>query len=67
MPPTECPKCHADLAYLAPEESIPDPLGFAVDPDDHTVYSRVIGIYDRDKDRTTHWRCPDCNHEWRRE
>jgi len=26
----------------------------------------VIGIYDRDRDRTTHWKCPDCGAEWER-
>ena len=27
---------------------------------------RVIGVYDRNADRTTHWQCPDCKHEWAR-
>lgn len=27
---------------------------------------RIIGIYDRNADRTVAWRCPDCGHEWER-
>lgn len=26
-------------------------------------YSRLIGVYDPDRDRTVAWRCPDCGHE----
>ena len=26
-------------------------------------YSRLIGIYDMERDRTVAWRCPDCGHE----
>lgn len=29
-------------------------------------WGRQIGIYDRDKDRTTHYKCPDCGHIWER-
>ncbi len=25
-------------------------------------WGREIGIYDRERDRTTAWRCPDCGH-----
>ena len=25
-----------------------------------------IGIYDMERDMTTHWKCPDCGHEWPR-
>lgn len=63
MIPLDCPKCKADLAYIAPEESIPDPLGFTPEPE---TFSRVIGVYSRELDRTTHWRCPDCGAEWER-
>lgn len=31
-----------------------------------THFSRVIGWYDRRYDRTTHWVCPDCKHQWER-
>jgi hypothetical protein len=31
-----------------------------------THYSRLIAIYDRDRDRTVAWRCPDCHKEWDR-
>jgi transposase-like protein len=58
--PTHCPHCHADLKG----EPIPekDRHHFGV-----THFSRVIGLYDRSRDRTTHWRCPDCGREWERE
>lgn len=49
---TECPNCHADLSYTRPPSE--------------TVYSRVIGIYDIDLDRTTEWLCPDCGFWWDR-
>lgn len=31
-----------------------------------THFRRCIAIYDRDKDRTVAWRCPDCEMEWER-
>lgn len=57
MPPTECPKCHADLREI---------VVVTGSGGDTWEGSRVIGVYDRDKDRTTHWRCPDCGAEWER-
>jgi hypothetical protein len=32
-----------------------------------THFSRVIGIYSMDEDRTIAWRCPDCGQEWPRD
>lgn len=32
-----------------------------------THYRRLIAVYDRDKDRTVAWRCPDCKEEWPRD
>ena len=29
-------------------------------------FYRCIGVYDMEKDRTTHWQCPDCKHRWER-
>ena len=29
-------------------------------------WGREIALYDINKDRTTAYRCPDCNHEWER-
>lgn len=53
--PTECPKCKADLRQKPP----PHYRG-------RGELSRVIGIYDRSRDITTHWKCPDCGAEWER-
>lgn len=32
-----------------------------------THFSRVIGIYSMDEDRTIAWQCPDCGQEWPRD
>jgi len=53
--PTECPKCGEDLRERWMDVNGQEQEG-----------SRVIGIYDRDRDRTTHWKCPDCGAEWER-
>ncbi len=29
-------------------------------------FDRKIAIYDRDRDRTVAYRCPDCGHQWDR-
>jgi hypothetical protein len=29
-------------------------------------WGRAISLYDRDKDRTVAYQCPDCNHKWER-
>lgn len=29
-------------------------------------WGKKIGIYDMELDRTTHWKCPECAHEWER-
>jgi len=46
-----CPFCKADLRYCHDE-----PEGI--------IYSRMIGVYSRDLDRTVAWRCPDCKVTW---
>lgn len=56
-----CPSCKVDLRG----EPIPE-KDRKYYPKEDPYFYRVIGIYDMDKDRTTAWRCPDCNHEWAR-
>lgn len=29
-------------------------------------WGKRIGLYDMERDMTTHWKCPDCGHEWPR-
>lgn len=29
-------------------------------------WARMIGLYSIDRDCVEAWKCPDCNHEWRR-
>lgn len=54
--PTACPSCGHDLRTEWQN------------PDGQTINgSRVIGIYDRDRDRTVAWQCPDCGERWERE
>ena len=43
-----CPECNSDLCN---RENGPP-------------FKREISIYDRDKDRTVAYRCPDCGFEW---
>lgn len=60
MTPTECPACKADLRGSEIPEEHREAYG------GETHLSHVIGIYSTELDRTTHWRCPDCGHEWER-
>ena len=54
-----CPHCGVDL------QGNPIPK-----KDQHlfgaTHFSRKIGVYDRDKDRTVEYQCPDCGKRWKR-
>jgi len=57
MNPKRCPKCDADFDGGPIPENIRRHY-------DAPRWSRVIGIYDMEKDRTVSWKCPDCSHEW---
>lgn len=55
-----CPLCGADLqGEPIPEES--QHLFGA------THFSRKIGVYDINRDRTVAYHCPDCKGEWSRD
>lgn len=58
---TNCPKCGS----LWHEKRIPEEsrhhFGNA------RFFSRVLGIYDRDRDRTVAYQCPDCKTFWDRD
>jgi len=41
-------------------------LPYGDKPPESRFFSRVIGIYDWDKDRTVAWQCPDCGVRWDR-
>lgn len=60
MTPEACPHCDADLRAGEIPEDQREMFG------DATHFSRLIGIYDRDLDRTVRWKCPDCKKEWER-
>ncbi len=54
-----CPNCNANFQG--------DPIP---EEDQHlfgaTHFSRKIGMYSLEEDRTTGWMCPDCGHKWGR-
>lgn len=56
----KCPHCGADFKGAEIPEKDRPMFG------NHTHFSRRISIYDMDKDRTTHYQCPDCKHTWAR-
>ena len=55
----ECPHCGVSL------QGEPIPLD-SQELYGSTHFSRKIGIYDRDRDMTVAWQCPDCGHRWSR-
>jgi rubredoxin len=56
-----CPHCGADLqGHEIPEES-------RHHYGNYTHFSRKMGIYDRDRDMTVEWQCPDCGKRWPRD
>lgn len=59
-PPVTCPKCGVSL--VGDEIPVESQEAFG-----HTHFSRAIGIYSTERDRTIAWKCPDCGHEWVRE
>ena len=60
MEPETCPYCHISLQ------------GEEIKPEHRqhyggkTHYSRLIGIYSRERDRTVEWLCPSCQKRWPR-
>jgi DNA-directed RNA polymerase subunit RPC12/RpoP len=54
-----CPHCGASLQGAPIPADEQESYGA-------THFSRKIGIYSREVDRTVAWRCPDCSHEWAR-
>lgn len=57
-----CPNCKKDLTGDSIPEEYKDLYA-----DGSTHYSNRIGIYSRELDRTTHWKCPYCDHIWERD
>ena len=71
-----CPNCGKDFDGILIWDTFFDKYG-DVDKADEAAASYgatretgkwglKIGIYSMDEDRTTDWKCPDCDHEWRR-
>ncbi|GAB6989534.1 hypothetical protein [Paenibacillus pini] len=54
-----CPHCNANLRG----DSIPDDI---VHNYSGTHWSRKIGLYDKSRDRTVAYECPDCGGQWER-
>jgi predicted RNA-binding Zn-ribbon protein involved in translation (DUF1610 family) len=70
-----CPHCGSDLR--GPEISRTWYLAYGYDPDGRPAtcrdgcghpphYSRLGSVYDRWRDRTVAWQCPDCGRKWQR-
>lgn len=53
-----CPLCAADLQGYPIPKAQQGLFGGA------THFSRKIGLYDYDTDRTRRYMCPDCKGEW---
>ena len=77
MIPKTCPRCNANFElqdiyehflkeYNDPKEALETAEMYGWTKDKPQRFSRIIGIYDINKDRTTHWQCPDCNYQWPR-
>lgn len=60
MTPDRCPKCDANFTGAPIPEDARHHYG------DKTHFSRVVGVYDFNLDRTVAWLCPDCGHQWPR-
>lgn len=56
----KCPECGANWV------SKPIPKEYRENYSPPYFFSRVIGFYDRDLDRTVCYVCPDCKHEFPR-
>ena len=71
-----CPHCAADLDGGSIWQTFMDQYGDEAKADEVAEnygatrtqgrWGRCIALYDRDKDRTVGYRCPDCDGEWER-
>jgi hypothetical protein len=61
MYPNNCPECGISL------RGEPIPLKDREFFGNETHFNRVIGIYERQLDKTIIWLCPDCGYRWSRE
>lgn len=57
---SHCPECNS----LWHEQPIPEKSQHLFG--DAKFFSRVIGMYSREQDRTIAWQCPDCHAYWDR-
>jgi hypothetical protein len=57
---SNCPKCKISFKGEPIKKELQKDYGGA------KFYSRKIGLYDRDLDRTVGWMCPDCRYTWER-
>jgi hypothetical protein len=71
-----CPNCNANLDGGSIWQHFYEKYGTERQADETAAlygatkekgaWGRAIAIYDRDKDRTVAWVCPDCKHQWER-
>ena len=71
-----CPKCNLNLdgeniwdyfnKIKASEEDADKAAALYGATREKGCFGKEIGIYSYDEDRTVAYRCPECNHEWKR-
>jgi hypothetical protein len=72
MEPKECPNCNAQFEkddiyevflkkYGDEKKALEVAALYGWTKENPCKFSRVIGVYCYVKDRTTHWKCPDCD------
>lgn len=71
-----CPSCNADLDAGSIWQTFFEKYGDEAKADETAAlygatrekgqWGKQIGQYDMESDRTTNWKCPDCNHIWKR-
>lgn len=77
MTPKSCPNCKSNLEsqdiyeyylneYKDGIKALESASFYGWKPEKPCCFSRCIGIYDMDRDVTSHWQCPDCKHKWER-
>lgn len=73
METKHCPHCHADLRgeniyehFLSKYQDEAEAKRATGMYGGDGYFYRTIAVYSLERDRTTHYRCPDCHSEWDR-
>lgn len=77
MDPKNCPKCNKNLEgqdifeffferYQDEERALSAAKMYGWTKENPCCFRLVIGMYSLEDDKTTHWKCPECDHTWER-